>query len=96
MILTGRSDRARVFNVWVKRTVSNTPLASNRKRLWILRQAVVELDPIYFLRDPNVFGRRERVAVIEGCERDAYCRAVFSPGKQPRAAFFAKHPVDRL
>src|ERR1700690_199759 len=62
----------------------------------ILRQAVVERDPIDLLGNPDVLGRREGVAVVEGGERHARSGAVFAPTEQARAAVLAEYPFQRL
>jgi len=43
-----------------------------------------------------MFGRGKGVAVVEDGQSDAHHGAVGAPGKQPRAANLAEHPVDRL
>jgi len=45
--------------------------------------------PNSFFRNPDVLGRRERVAVIEYREHNACGRHVFPPGEQARSAWLA-------
>src|ERR1700675_2934398 len=73
----------------------STP-ASPGNRLLKLRQAVVELDPVHLLRDPDVLARGKGVAIVEDGQRDADHGAVGAAGKQPRAAGLAEHAVERV
>src|ERR1700722_12208870 len=62
----------------------------------ILRQAVVELDPIHLLGNPDVLSRRKGVAVVEGGQRHTRGGAVLAPAEQARAARLAEHAFQRL
>ena len=57
------------------------PSLRSGHRLWILHQAVINPHPGHLFRDPDVLGRRKRVAVVEGGQRDADHGAVGPPGK---------------
>jgi hypothetical protein len=70
--------------------------ASSGSRPRMLRQAVVESHPVHLFGNPDVFGWCKRVAVVECGKRNASDGTVPSPSKQPRAAIFAKHPVERF
>src|SRR6201996_6410953 len=75
----------------VRLRASGDRLALNRRRaLFILRQAVVDPDPVHLFADPDVLGRREGVAIVEHGERVAGRGAVGAPGKQPCAAGLAE------
>src|SRR5258708_2042565 len=74
---------------------TSTPVSPGNQ-FRILRQAVVELDPVDFVGDANVLGGRKGVGVVEDGQGYAYHGRRFSPGKQPRTAGLAEHPVDHL
>jgi len=100
---SGQNVVSDVLTVFFRRATDTARLpkmskttASGRNRARILRQAILELHPLHFFRNPDVLGWRKGVAVVECRERDACSRRALSPGEQPRAANLAKDPVERF
>src|SRR3954451_2132781 len=89
-MFTGRPDRLN------QPADASTPPSSSGRLSRILRQAVIELQPVHLFANPDVLGRCKRVAVVEGRERDAGRCAVPAPGKQPRAAGLAEDAIEYI
>src|SRR4051794_8265566 len=89
-MFTGRPDRLN------QPADASTPPTSSGSRLRMLRQAVIELQPVHRFANPDVLGRCKRVAVVEGGQRDTGRCAIPAPGKQPRAAGLAEDPIKYI